>query len=690
MIRDVEIRKIDLNSSSAPSSQVRSRLQRKNGSAAVSDISSMSSVTSNSVLNSDSLDRGSITLPRRFPKGKTGKILAVALAIFIILFILIIFPLKRTYSSAQATYKQAKIAWTAVKTQKIDEGITDLDQTRVALLQTQKDLSGLAFTRFIPILGWYYSDADHLVKAGFKGIDAAKTVLESIAPYSDVLGLKGKGNFVALPADQRIQLAVTTMGKITPQIDAVAKSFEEAKVEIDQINPNHFPRIFALAKVHDQLVAAKTAADEGTIFVNQARPLIKILPSLLGDPDQKKYLIIFQNDKELRPTGGFMTAYAIFRVERGIIHVDQASDMYNLDNQVPNHPKAPEAILKYLPKVYTLNLRDSNLSPDFNQSMKTFMSLYNTIPGKSNVDGIIALDTHALVSTIKILDDQVYADGILFTSKTDKRCDCPQAIYELESIADTPHSYDLRISNVAAINASRKDIIGSLLFAIMDKAFKSSPKKYWGPLVQSMLTETSQKHVQFDLFNQDAQSGIEALNAGGRIKSFDGDYLHINDTNFGGDKANLFTSEAVEQDYAVGSDGTIQKTITVKYKNPYQPSDCNLERGNLCLNGDYRDWVRFYVPKGSTLTDSRGSEVKVTTSTDLDKTVFEGFLTVRPLGAATFTISYKLPFKVSSKTMPLLVQKQGGTDGHEYTVKVNGHQVEKFNLTEDKTLKLSL
>jgi hypothetical protein len=107
---------------------------------------------------------------------------------------------------------------------------------------------------------------------------------------------------------------------------------------------------------------------------------------------------------------------------------------------------------------------------------------------------------------------------------------------------------------------------------------------------------------------------------------FDGDYFNINEANFGGAKSNMFVSEAVTQDYNVAADGTVTKTVTVDYKNPYAPSDCNLERGNLCLNAVLRDWFRIYVPKGSQLVSSQGSEVKMTSYEDLGKTVFEGFL----------------------------------------------------------------
>ena len=74
------------------------------------------------------------------------------------------------------------------------------------------------------------------------------------------------------------------------------------------------------------------------------------------------------------------------------------------------------------------------------------------------------------------------------------------------------------------------------------------------------------------------------------------------------------------------------------------------------------------------MVSSQGSEVKVTTAEDLGKTVFEGFLTVRPLGTAVYNIKYTLPFKAKNNILPLLIQKQPGTDKNEYIIKVNGTQ----------------
>lgn len=608
------------------------------------------------------------------------KIAGIILIILVIFALLLVIPASATYQSARKTYTQAKKISTAMKQQNVTLASEELEKTKTDLAETRKNFKKMFVLKYIPLLNFYYNDADHGLAAADEGLKTATIIIDTLKPYADVLGLKGEGSFTAGSAEERIKTAVMTMGKITPQIDSIADSLLIVQKEIDAISPNHYPQFIFGKKVKEQLTNLRVLTDQGVELVNQARPLIKVLPSLLGESEPKKYLVLFQNDKELRATGGFLTAYSIISIDKGKLTVERSEDIYTLDNTVRSKPQAPAPILKYLPNVSVLNLRDANLSPDYVESMKTLLALYDRAGRGVPVDGVIAIDTNVLVTTIKILDDQVSASGITFTTQIDKRCNCPQVIYVLEDSISKP---------VQFIRDDRKGLIGSLMDAIMNKALSSSPKLYWGPLFQTMLMQTNQKHILFYLFDEDAQRGVEAMNAAGRIMDFEGDYLHINDTNFGGQKSNLFTKHTVENAYTIGDDGSIQKTLSITYQNDFPPSNCNLEAGELCLNAVLRNWLRIYVPKGSQLVESKGSQVKLTTYEDLNKTVFEGFLTVRPLGQSKFSITYKLPFKLASDSLlPLLIQKQPGTYGHNYSVTLNGKKVEEFRLFADKKMQL--
>lgn len=614
------------------------------------------------------------------PRKKILLVIPVILVTLLILAVAIILPAREVVASVNKTYAQGKAVWETLKKQDVGLAKEELTKTHQSLSDTQSKLGRLGWTRFIPLVGLYYSDAAHAVAAASAALDAGDTVIDAILPYADVLGLKGQGSFVLGSAEDRIQKAVATMDKVTPQIPALEDKMKKVEEELSSINPNRYPSKIRTIEIRERLLKVKELTTQVRTAVSEARPLLEVLPRLLGEPKEKRYLVLFQNDKELRASGGFITAYAIFRIEHGVVHLEGSNDIYELDGRLRGRTKAPELIIKYLPLVPYFNLRDSNISPDFYESMKLFEGLYDTVGGKTLVDGIIAVDTHVLVTVLNVLGG-VEAGGLKYTTENDPRCNCPQIIYELEDYASRP---------VGFVRESRKDIIGVLLYEIMRKALSSSPKVYWGPLFQAGLTEIAQKHILFYMHDENAQKGLESLNAAGRIRPYEGDYLHVNDSNFAGAKSNLYVAERIEQKIEVSDDGTITKTVTIDYTNPQPPSDCNLERGGLCLNGLLRDVVRIYVPAGSQLTDSKGSEVKVETKEDLDKTYFESFITVRPLGKASLEFKYTLPFRLAKGSPYLfLIQKQPGTDGQEYVVRVNGKE-DKFTLETDKELKIKL
>ncbi len=612
-------------------------------------------------------------------KKKNAKIIAGVIAVFVVLLVFLGFKTASIYGNARETYAQAQIAVAAAKQQNVIVAKEELVKTQTEVRELKNDLDSIGFLGYIPLAGGYIRDAQHAVNAADYGISAAITTTDSLIPYADVLGLGGGQGFTAGSAQDRIRVAVKTLGKVVPKIDDIEKDLILAQKEIDQVDPNHYPNFWKFKEVRAQIEQVQELADQGVLAVEQGKPLIKVLPQLLGESESKKYLVIFQNDAELRPTGGFMTYYAIFRVEEGVIEVERSSNIYDLDSSIARHPQAPAVLRKYL-EVNTLNIRDTNLSPDFVESMQEFNKMYETSSIYDEVDGIIALDTDFLVNVIRILGE-VEAAGLTFNADTDPRCDCPQVVYVLEDQITRPVNY---------IRENRKALIGELLFAVMQKALSSSPGEYWGRLVQQSMLDAQEKHVLFYLYNEDAQKGIEALNWGGRIREASGDYLHINDANLGGAKSNLFVEQSVKMEYTV-KDGKVAKTITLSYRNPEPHSNCNLEAGGLCLNAVLRNWQRVYVPEGSTLTNSKGSEVKVETYKDFNKTVFEGFMRVNPLGKAEVIYTYNLPFDVSDEeTLPVLIQKQPGTDEVPYEIYMNGELVESFTLKSDTELALKL
>jgi hypothetical protein len=224
------------------------------------------------------------------------------------------------------------------------------------------------------------------------------------------------------------------------------------------------------------------------------------------------------------------------------------------------------------------------------------------------------------------------------------------------------------------------------MYALFYKAIGFSPSKYWGTLIQTMFKNLDEKDILLSFTDPQLQAAVEKLNYAGRIKEFDGDYLHVNNVNFAGAKSNLFVTKTLISKTTY-ENGKVNREVTVEFRNPYPHSDCNLERGGLCLNATLRNWVRFYVPQGSQLVDFKGSEKKTLTYDDLGKTVFEGFLTVSPLGKAMVTVKYTLPDTINKSNYKILIQKQPGEQTEKLQVDIDGKKVYDGALDKDKELK---
>lgn len=625
---------------------------------------------------------------RQTPHKKRKWILVIPLVLTVFLLVSAI-PAIIIGNKAKVVYRQALILKEAIKSKDLKVISKEVKTTKEELSSFNNSLKVFSPLRLIPIIGSYEADASHLVRAGELGFEAAELVIKAVEPYADFIGFSGgqTAGGGQKTAQDRVAFVVTTLEKIGPDLNTIGQKIKQAKQELDQINPNRYPEEFRGQKIKGPLTEVVNLVDQVSTLTNDAKPIIEVAPWLLGIDSPRRYLIVFQNDAELRPTGGFMTAYAILEVEKGKLKPILSEDIYDVDARIPSKERAPEALITYVTFPYKQDprwrLRDMNISPDFKVSMERFVENFKKASSQK-FDGVIAVDTKVLVSLLKVLGTVGVPDWGNFSAEPDKRCyGCPQVVYELERLADKP---------VNVQKTARKAVIGPLMHSVLANAF-GSPKERIPGLVDAGFTLVMEKHVLFYFTDEKIQSAVEAFNVAGRVRDYEKDYFLLVDTSFSGAKTNLFIKQTVEQKVEVSADGTATKTVTVTYKNPFPPSDCNLERGGLCLNASYKDWFRFYVPKGSSLVESSGSDVEMKTYEELGKTVFEGFFGIkyalRPEGQTKLVLKYKLPFKVNKEDYQLFIQKQPGTDGHLYTIEA-GSKKQEFELKIDKEVKMKI
>ena len=578
----------------------------------------------------------------------------------------------------RASLKSKDLKLIKTKLSRLEQGLEKLSQS----------YRWLALAQVTPGLRGYYFDGQRLLLAARSGLDLGRIAVEAVAPYQDFLGFKGASESAQLTGgekttEERIAFLVESIEGLKPRLDEIEAQLAAIDDNLSQIRPERYPRQWRGYPIRNYLTQVQAGVKELNQLIQEGRPLIEKADWLLGKEEPRYYLFLFQNDGELRPTGGFWTAYGILKVEKGKVSPVISEDIYALDARFKSVIPAPRPIKNYHKNVYYWYLRDMNLSPDFEESVKTFIKYYRNIKGVHQFDGVIAVDTQVLVDLLKVLGRIGVPGWGNFGPEPDKRCwGCPQVVYQLELLADKP---------LATFRANRKGFLGPLMHSIIANAL-GSPKDQVSRLVGVGLNNLKSKHILVYFEDPKLQQAVRSLKIGGKIEAFEGDYFHLNDANFAGAKSNLFIKQSVKQEYRFTPEGKIVKKVTVVYQNTAPASDCNLERGGLCLNGLYRNWFRFYVPRGSRLIKMTGSEVKPQAYEELGKTVFEGFYgdkyPLYPQGSTRVTVEYELPFKIDKK-LKLLIQKQPGTREPEYQIWVNGEKRENFKLTSDKVVRVS-
>ncbi len=544
-------------------------------------------------------------------------------------------------------------AYTAFKAQNLPEAETKLKEVKTKVDEMETTYQELAVYGKMPLFSGYFQDGEHAFKAAKASLNGGEKALAAITPYADVLGFKGEGTFTGGTAENRIKMLIETLDKVMPVFDEINTEFKIAEQELAAIDSNRYPEQFKDMKIRSQIVDAQNMAKTTIATLEEFRPVLAQLPDIAGGKGQrKKYLILFQNDNELRPTGGFLTAYAVVYIENGKVTPEKSDDIYELDKKFTKKIPIPEKLGKYLVTEKLFHMRDMNTSPDFKTSMDLFYSHYKTIKTEpDNIDGIIAIDTQMLTDLVSILGPVEIAGYGTFSAENDKHCDCPQIVYALSEIITRPTPY---------LRVDRKGILGPMMQSILAKTYGAN-KQVWPKLFETAWKGVEGRHIQMYFMDEKAQAAAEAVNGAGRmIAPTNGeDFLAIVNANLGGAKSNLFINYDLKQTVSAPENGQITKTIEITYKNSRKGDNCNLEAGLLCLNARLNDWTRIYVPAGSKLVEGKGFIKELTQYDEAGFTVFDGNFNLEPMSSAKLVVTYTVPYS-DATTYKTTVWKQGG------------------------------
>jgi hypothetical protein len=388
-------------------------------------------------------------------------------------------------------------------------------------------------------------------------------------------------------------------------------------------------------------------------------------PQLLGERRPATYLVLVQNNHELRATGGFISALAPVTFVDGRMQPVEFVDSYTFFSTDLTYPPAPAPMRTYM-DIKLLTLRDANWSPNFPTAAALVRTLYQQHTGLA-VDGVITVDLDAIALLLPAFGHLTLPG----TTVPITQANIEQAMVQLWN---NPLSTDDITSDKPEGEwwRQRKDFMGQL----SSVAFTRLQQRSFDPvaLAGGIVAALDRRAVQVYLFDPAVQQPWMMRGwDGGLHPQAKADFLAVVDANLGYNKVDAVVMRQLDYRVTWPADATqgAEATLILTYSHTLNRADpvCKATsyygtRYEEMMARCYFDYSRVYVPAGSELLEVEGwIGNTVTTSRGEHGTMqFGGYFVLNPGSRHQVTLRYRLPAHLRPENYQLVVQRQSGTD----------------------------
>lgn len=404
-----------------------------------------------------------------------------------------------------------------------------------------------------------------------------------------------------------------------------------------------------------------------------ANSLTDVLPDIIGVTENKNYLLLFQNNMELRPGGGFIGSYGLLPFKKGKVGDVVISDVYDADGKLKGHVEPPYALRRFA-GIKHWYLRDSNFHVDFEENAKKAMYFLSLETGE-DVDGVIAIDTEVLKGLVSVFGPlrlEGYGENV-----TEKN------IVMLTQV----QSQD----NFFPGSTQKKDILNAIKSELLRKIHSQEDVSY-KKLLSLVRNSISERHVMVVLKDENSQKIISAAGISGKLpglnskKDFVNDYLLISEANIGGTKGNMYLKRDISHSVRMSSNN-LQEELRISYTNT--------SKKDTKYGGDYLGYLQLVLPRGAALksikinnelvsilsavTDpeiyedadfSLESGIEVLTESFGDKRIIGFPIDIPADGKKTFIVTYAIPIEANTERYSLRIAKQPGALSDPYLLRI--------------------
>lgn len=288
-----------------------------------------------------------------------------------------LFQVQRELRQAQASVGRLQSAIEAGDASGREEALKELQSAAGDADDRTNGIWWSVLTR-LPIAG---DDARGIRALSHAVSSVADEALPSVVTSADALD--------GLVVDGRVDLDVVT--SLQEPVSRASRVLAEATEEIAGVDSSGF--FGALRVRYRDLV---DQFDDAASGLRSADTALQVLPAMAGADGPRDYLLLFQNNAEIRATGGMPGSWAQLHADNGELELREqgtAGEFPRADQPVVPLTPAESAVYGI---EYGVFFQNPGYSPDFQRGAEIWRAHWDARYPKIDLDGVLAVDPVAL------------------------------------------------------------------------------------------------------------------------------------------------------------------------------------------------------------------------------------------------------------------------------------------------------
>jgi hypothetical protein len=438
---------------------------------------------------------------------------------------------------AQRGLDEARSGLNAAASGDIAEAENSFQSASVSLKRANKQLSSpyARVSRIVPVLSQHVAVLKDLTATAATVTETANTA----AGQADLQQLR-----VASGA-----IDIEKMVALRTELDLTDAAIGDAK---DALGGSRSPWLVPqLTERLDSLTSQITKAEQSS---TQVREILNVVPSILGEQGERRYLLVLPTPAEARPSGGVMGNWAEIQAVNGRITLTQFGRTGQLYEGTPTEKRSTEAPPDYQAHYgqfsAPFSLSNIGMTPDFPTAAKLYAEQY-AFSGRKPVDGVISVDPIALQALL----------GLLGSVEVEA---WPEPITGDNAARVLLHdSY----AQIGGDSVEREELLEEVSLGVWSKLTggeSPSPKA----LIDALAPSVQSRHLQIWMKDAEEQVYLRSIGMTGNVPALTGDSVGVTVINGSISKIDYFLKRSVSVDVVVDpTTKKIQSTVTVALRN---------------------------------------------------------------------------------------------------------------------------